>query len=116
MDANIIIKSLSIDLIVSGLFALFRGKTLPLVLKDLTEHRAVMWIAGFLLIIVGGPLVFGANDSLFVIVIGWLIIIKGALYIIVPELFTRLIFKMARPVLVLLSIIVILLGLILYLM
>lgn len=114
MDTNIIIKALSIYLVVSGLFVLLRGKTLPLVLKDLIDHRAVMWLAGLLLIIIGSPLVFGTNDSLFVTVIGWLIIVKGALYIFAPELFTRFVFKIARPFLVFLSLIIILFGLFLY--
>lgn len=114
MDTSIIIKALSIYLVVSGFFVLFRGKTLPLVLKDMIEHRAVMWLAGFLLIMISGPLVFGSNESLFVTVIGWLIVIKGALYILAPEFFTRFVFTIARPLLVLLSIIIILFGFLLY--
>lgn len=96
MDTSIIIKALSIYLVVSGLFVLLRGKTLPLVLKDMIEHRAVMWLAGFLLIMVGGSLALGSNELLFVTVIGWLIVIKGALYILAPEFFTRFLLFLGR--------------------
>ncbi len=114
MDTNIIIKALSVYLVVSGLFVLLRGKTLPVVLKDLMDHRAVMWLAGFLLIMVGGFLVFGTSPLLFVTVFGWLIVVKGALYIIAPEFFTRFVFTLSRPLLVLLGVVIVLFGIFLY--
>lgn len=114
MDTNTIIKALSMYLIVSGLFVLLRGKTLPLVLKDLMNHRAVMWLAGFLLIMVGGSLVFGSDEPLVITVLGWLIVVKGALYILAPEFFTQFVFTLTRPLLVLLSIVIILFGLLMY--
>ncbi len=114
MDTSIVIKALSIYLVVGGLSILFRGKTLPLVLKDFMEHRATMWLAGVVLIFMGSPLVFSANQTLFVTVIGWLIIAKGVVYLLFPEIISRSFTKISRPALVIYGIIIILFGVYIY--
>ena len=114
MDTLIVAKVLGIYLLVSGLFLLFRGKTLPLVLKDMIKHRSVMWLAGFMLIMIGGLIAYGTRDSLFITVIGWVILVKGALYILAPELFTSFFLKISRPLLTSSGIVIILLGLYLF--
>ena len=113
MDTLIVVKGLGIYLIVSGLFILFRGKTLPLLIKDLLQHRAVMWLAGFILIMVGSVIVFGTNDSQLVAVIGWLVLLKGVVYILVPESLTSFAKKIPSSALALLGLAIIYLGLLL---
>ena len=71
MDTIILLKLLGIYMIVSGLAMLFRGKTLVLVAKDLLGHRALMWLAGFFLIIVGGSLALEPLGFFWVSVLGW---------------------------------------------
>ncbi len=114
MNTSIIIKALSIYLVVGGLFLLFRGKTLPLVIKDFMEHRAIVWLAGLVLIFMGSPLVFSTNQELFVTTLGWLIIAKGIIYILFPEILSRSFTKISRSTLVIFGALYIVIGIYMY--
>lgn len=91
MDNNLLIaKILGVYMLASGLVMLFRGKTLALVLKDLFDHRALTWVAGLVLIVLGGFMAFAENvftgaGSEWVRVFGWIVLAKGFLYIVYPE-------------------------------
>ncbi len=108
------LKALSVYMVASGLVLMFRGKTLPLMLKDFVEHRAMMWLAGLVLILIGAPLAFPAGEILLVTVLGWLILAKGVMYILFPELASRFVVKMSRPLLAVLGVVTIVFGVFVY--
>ena len=110
MDTQLIVTILGAYMVVSGLAMLIRGKTFPLVVQDLFEHRALMWLAGFFLMFVGGSLAFASSDMTWAPLLGWLIILKGALYILAPEFFTRLFRTPSTPAIVASGIIVAAIG------
>lgn len=114
MDTVIVLKALSVYMVVTGALLMFRGKTLPLVLKDFVEHRAMMWLAGLVLILMGSPLVFAADQTLLVTVLGWLILLKGITYILFPEMISRSVVKMSRTLLAVLGVVVIAFGVFVY--
>ena len=76
--------------VVSGLFLLFRGKTLPTMLKDFFNHPAIVYLTGVILAALSGLYLLQNNiwDGTWrvaVTVIMWLTLIKGLMYILVPE-------------------------------
>lgn len=86
----LIAQVLGVYLLVSGLFLIFRGKTLAMLLKDLFEHPAVMHLAGAMMVFGGAFLVLRGSStedplSTFVMIISWLILAKGIAYILFPE-------------------------------
>ncbi len=87
--ATSIAKAFGLYLVASGIFLLFRGRSFPLVLKDLFQHRALLWLAGLFLIVIGGTMAFQGSRSLVVVVLGWLTLVKGFIYIIYPDVFLR---------------------------
>ena len=99
MESTVLIAQvLGVYFLVSGVFVITHQKTLGLFLKDLFKNRVMTFIVGALLLL-GGALIVFRNDvggdwlGIFVQVIGWAILIKGALYILAPQ---RL-YAMVRP-------------------
>lgn len=94
----LIAKVLGVYFLVSGVFVVTHQKTLGLLLREFFGSRAMTFIVGAILLL-GGSLIVFVNEAgkdwlgLFVQIVGWAILIKGALYILVPE---RL-HKMVRP-------------------
>jgi len=117
--STVVAKVFGIYLIVSGLFLLMRGKTLPLLVKDFFEHRAVVFLAGAILVFFGGVLVMRHNlwDGswrTWVTVLGWLALIKGVMYILFMEVLAKINVQRLRPWLGLLGVAAIALGVILF--
>lgn len=113
--ALIITKLVGIYFIVSGLFLAFRSKTLILVLKDLIEHKATAFLAGVVLVFGGGLLVLleipgTDNVSVFAKIMAWMILIKGVVYILMPELLNTFIKKIPSSVIVAMGVILTILG------
>lgn len=111
MDTQLLLKILGLYMIVSGAAMLLRGKTFPLVVKDLFNHRAVMWVVGFFLIILGGALAFQSSVAVWVLLLGWIILLKGATYILFPEAFVWMFSKRGSLGVVLSGIVVAAIGL-----
>lgn len=82
---------LGLYMAVSGLAMLVRRQQFASVIADLFAHPALMWVAGLLLMYLGGVLAFAASVPVWVSGLGWLILLKGATYILVPDLYPRLI-------------------------
>jgi len=96
--ALIAAKILGIYLIVSGLFLLFRGKTVPQLIRDLFDHPAVVYLAGALLIFLSSAFLIQYNvwDGTWhtlVTVLMWAVFAKGVMYILAPETLHRLVTK-----------------------
>ena len=99
MDISLVVaKVLGIYLIVSGLFLIFRGKSVPHMLKDFFGHPAMVYLAGVILIflstfyLVENNIWDGTWRSI-VTVFVWLILLKGLAYIFAPEMIERLVTK-----------------------
>ena len=103
----LIAKLLGVYFIMSGVFIITHEKTFAVIIKDLFGNRALMFIVGALLLVGGSAIVLRgdiASDSLsiFVRIIAWAILIKGALYMLSPEILrsiTKMIPHQAYPVL-----------------
>ncbi|MBI2409530.1 hypothetical protein HYV30_00625 [Candidatus Kaiserbacteria bacterium] len=83
-------KILGTYLIVSGLFLIFRGKTVPHLLKDFFDHPAVMYLAGAMLIFLSSAYLSQSNvwDGTWrtvLTIFAWLVLIKGVGYILMPD-------------------------------
>ncbi len=97
MDNTILIaKILGVYMLASGIVMLFRGKTLAVVLKDLFDHPAIMWVAGLVLIVLGGLLAFGEVGNKWTTIFGWVVLLKGVLYIVSPDFLLKM-SKSMRP-------------------
>ncbi|MDD2657071.1 MAG: hypothetical protein PHD04_00185 [Candidatus Pacebacteria bacterium] len=91
MDISLVIaKVLGVYLVVSGLFLIFRGKTVPHLLKDFFGHPAVVYLTGVILIFLSTLMLLENNiwDGTWRTIITiflWLVLLKGLAYIFVPD-------------------------------
>ena len=95
MDISLVIaKVLGIYLVIGGLFIIFRGKTLPHLLKDFFGHPAVVYLTGVILVFLAA-LVLLQNKALssLITVLMWLILFKGLGYIFFPEVLQKMVNK-----------------------
>lgn len=91
-------KLLGVYLVVSGLFLLFRGKTVAHMMKDFFDHPAVIYLTGTILVFLSSIMLLKSNiwDGTWrtiVTVIMWLLLIKGLAYIFVPEMLRKMVSK-----------------------
>jgi uncharacterized protein YjeT (DUF2065 family) len=89
-------KVLGVYLVVSGLFLIFRGKTVPNLLKDFFGHPAIVYLTGVILVFLSTLLLLNNNvwDSswrMIVTILGWLVLLKGLAYIFIPESLHRMV-------------------------
>ncbi|OGG53330.1 hypothetical protein A3C20_04785 [Candidatus Kaiserbacteria bacterium RIFCSPHIGHO2_02_FULL_55_25] len=112
--AILIAKVLGAYFIVSGVFVVTHQKTLGMILKDLFKNRAMTFVVGALLVLGGALIVFSDAGSdwlgTFVKVIGWAILIKGALYILAPERLHAMVRPWSRSTLALMGVTVAAVG------
>lgn len=92
----------AIYLIVSGLFIITRGKSLPMILKDFFAHPAIVYLAGVILVFLGSTLLLQNNVwfspvRTVVYVFGWLALIKGLIYIFFPKFLAGIPVQKLRP-------------------
>lgn len=91
MEVTILVtKILAIYLVVSGLFLILKGKTLPHLLKDFFDHPSTTYLSGIILIFLSSMYLLQYNIwdgtwNTVVTVVAWLIGIKGLLYIFAPK-------------------------------
>ena len=91
MDVSLVAaKIIGFYMIVSGLFLLLRGKTVPHLLKDFFGHPAIVYLAGVILIFLSGLFLMEHNIwdgewRTVITVIAWLVLLKGLAYIFFPE-------------------------------
>lgn len=94
MDISLVAKVLGIYLVVGGLFVIFRGKTLPHLLKDFFGHPAIVYLTGVILVFLSS-LVLLQDKALgsLVTVLAWLVLAKGLSYIFFPEMLQKMVTK-----------------------
>jgi hypothetical protein len=91
MDITILTaKILGIYLVISGLFLLAKGKTIPHLLKDFFDHPAIVYLTGVILIFLSSIYLIQYNiwDGTWKTIITafvWIILLKGLTYIFAPK-------------------------------
>lgn len=112
-------KILGVYLVVSGLFMLFRGKTVPHLMKDFFDHPAIVYLTGVILIFLATLLLLKNNIwdgswRTIVTVLGWLVLLKGLGYIFVPDVLSKMVNKKVLGSLSLFGLIAVIAGFYLY--
>lgn len=120
MDITIlVVKILGIYLVVSGLFLVLKGKTVPNLLKDFFDHPATVYLTGIILIFLSSMYLIQYNiwDGTWrslVTLITWLIMFKGLAYIFAPQILNEIAIKKFRGLFGLYGLLAILVGLYLF--
>ena len=120
MDTALIAtKLLGTYLIVSGLFLLLRGKTIPHLLKDFFGHPAIVYLTGILLVFLSALLIITNNVwdgtwQTLITVLAWIILLKGLGYIFFPEALQRIVSRKLLGSLSLFGLIAVIAGLYLF--
>jgi len=86
----LVAKVLGSYLVVSGLFLLLRGKTVPHLLKDFFGHPAFVYLTGAILLLLSTTYLLDNNtwDGTWrsvITVFMWLTFVKGVAYMLFPE-------------------------------
>ena len=122
MDTIILVtKILSIYLVVSGLFLLVKGKTVPHVIRDLFDHPAVTYLTGIILIFLASMYLIQYNiwDGTWktaITVFVWLVGIKGLAYIFAPKFVSEMAVRKSRQLFCAYGVIAIAVGVYLFFM
>ena len=120
MDITILVaKILGIYLVVSGLFLIIRGKTIPHLLKDFFDHPATVYLTGIILIFLSSMYLIQYNvwDGTWralVTLFAWLVMLKGLAYIFVPQALGEASIKRFKGLFGVYGLIAILIGLYLF--
>jgi uncharacterized protein YjeT (DUF2065 family) len=120
MDISLVAaKILGTYLIISGLFLIFRGKTIPNLLKDFFGHPAVVYLTGVILIFLSSLLLIQTNvwDGSWhtaVTIFAWLVMVKGIAYIFIPETLQKMVTKKILGMLNVYGLVAIIVGLSLF--
>ena len=120
MDTALIAtKLLGTYLIVSGLFLLLRGKTIPHLLKDFFGHPAIVYLTGILLVFLSALLIITNNVwdgtwQTLITVLAWIILLKGLGYIFFPEALQKIVSRKLLGSLSLFGLIAVIAGLYLF--
>lgn len=99
MDISLVaVKILGTYLIISGLFLMTRGKTVPILLRDFFDHPAVVYLTGAILIFLSALFltqhnVWDGTWRTLVTAFAWIVLLKGAAYILFPDTMHRQINK-----------------------
>lgn len=122
MDITILVaKVFGIYLVVAGLFIIFKGKTIPHLLKDFFDHPAVSYLTGIILIFLSSMYLIQYNTwdgtwKTLVTVFVWIIMLKGLAYVFIPQTLGKIAEKKFRYLLKLYGLIAIIVGVYLFLL
>lgn len=91
-------KLFGIYLVVSGLFLIVKGKSVPLLLKDFFGHPATVYLTGIILIFLSSMYLIQYNiwDNTWktvVTVFVWLVLLKGLTYIFFPKKLNEIVIR-----------------------
>ena len=112
-------KVLGLYLVVSGLFLIFRGKTVPSLMKDLFDHPAMLYLSGIILIFLSTIYllqnnIWDGSYRVVMTVIMWAVFIKGIAYIIFPSALHKLANKTVLGFVNIFGIVAVVAGIVLY--
>lgn len=121
MDISLVAaKLLGMYLVLSGLFLIFRGKTVPHLLKDFFGHPAIVYLTGVILILLSSLFIIQNNvwDGTWRTIVtffAWVVLLKGIAYIFVPEHLHKMVTKKTLDMLNLYGLAALVAGVSLYL-
>ena len=112
-------KILGIYLIVSGLFLLTKGKTVPHLLRDFFDHPAIVYLTGVILIFLSSMYLIQYNIwdgswKTLMTLFAWIIMLKGLFYIFFPQMLDEAYVKKFRGTFGVYGLIAIIVGLYLF--
>jgi len=122
MDITIlVVKILGIYLIVSGLFLIVKGNTIPHLLKDFFDHPAIVYLTGIILIFLSSMYLIQYNIwdgtwKVFATIFAWIVMLKGLAYIFVPDMLNEMAVKKFRGMFNTYGVIAIIIGAYLFLL
>jgi len=98
---TLVLKLLAIYLVIGGLFLIFKGKTLPIILRDFFNHPAAVYLMGILLIFLSSMYLIQYNIwdgtwRVLVTIFAWLVMLKGLMYIFVPKMLSDMASKFRK--------------------
>ncbi len=102
MDATVItLKILAVYLVVSGLFLLFKGKSIPHLLKDFFDHPATVYLTGIILVFLSTMYLIQYNIwdgswKTLVTIFAWIVMLKGLVYIFAPKTLSEGVIRKSR--------------------
>lgn len=96
MDIALLVsKIFAVYLVVSGLFLIFKAKTVPIMLKDFFDHPATVYLTGIILIFLSSMYLIQYNIwdgtwKTIVTVFVWAVLLKGLTYIFFPKMLAKI--------------------------
>ncbi len=115
------LKLFALYLVVSGLFLILRGKSVPLLLKDFFGHPAMVYITGIILVFLSTMYLLQYNIwngtwKTIPTVFAWLILVKGVSYVFFPKMLNEVAIKKSRQMFNLYGFVSVAVGLYLFFM
>jgi len=91
-------KLLGVYLGVSGLFLIFKSKTVPHLLEDFFDHPAAVYLTGIILVFLSSMYLIQYNIwegtlQTIITIIAWIVLLKGLAYIFVPKMLSKIAIK-----------------------
>lgn len=120
MDASIVtLKILSVYLIVSGFFLIFRRKDVPHLLKDFFDHPATTYLTGVILLFLSSMYLIQYNIwdgtwKTLLTIFAWLVGLKALVYIFIPKLLSEFAIRKSKQLFAAYGVIAIMVGMYLF--
>jgi len=95
------LKLLAIYMVISGLFLIFRQKSVPMLLKDFFGHPATVYLTGIILVFLSSMYLIQYNtwDGTYrdvVTVLAWIVLLKGIAYIFFPKMLNEVAIRKSK--------------------
>ena len=122
MDITILVtKILGVYLVVSGLFLIVKGNTIPHLLKDFFNHPAIVYLTGIILIFLSSMYLIQYNIwdgswKVIATIFAWIVMLKGLAYIFVPNMLNEMAIKKFKGAFSTYGVIAIIVGVYLFLL
>jgi hypothetical protein len=120
-ESILFIKILALYFVISGVFLLLKGKTLPFILKDFFDHPAIVFLTGAILVFLGGGIliqsyanVSNSTIQIWVTIFGWAALLKGLVYIFIPKTLEKISLKKFDSWFGVLGVLVVIIGIVLF--
>lgn len=120
MDTSLItLKILSVYLIISGFFLIFRRKDVPHLLKDFFDHPAIMYLTGIILIFLSSMYLIQYNIwdgtwKTLLTIFAWIVGFKGLAYIFAPKMLSEMAIRKSKRFFAVYGVIAIIVGIYLF--
>ena len=115
------ITILGVYLVVSGLFLIVKGNTIPHLLKDFFNHPAIVYLTGIILIFLSSMYLIQYNIwdgswKVIATIFAWIVMLKGLAYIFVPNMLNEMAIKKFKGAFSTYGVIAIIVGVYLFLL